>query len=422
MAALWLVKTTNGEHGPLESAELKALATSGKITPDTPVRRTTDDKWFVGKQIKGLFGETPSQSQQPPVTKKLPPVKIATAKTRSKSVDGAVRKDGQYLVVPDGYEMPDICVKTGEALNGTGIRIVKRLAWIPPWAYLFFLLAVIAGLIAIFVTRKIGTVTFYISRGAEAERHKWHVRNWLLFAVCILTAVTASTIESIVLGLLSLGLFVATIALYFTRVQLPLPRPKKIADGAIWLRGIEEDVVNRILESRSHLPVNCVPSATAPKAEGIAPQVCKTARASAICACRYARWVLPFCVPFFESRSLWSHRRSAPDDCAVYYGRICCSRNDSGVYCEFAQSCLAMANCGRREALFGRFVGGTFLVICVGSVLGLKLLVMATDRLDQLPVSSQRQTAQAPTSQQRSLRAEITRHYAKHLPICICGR
>ena len=55
MAGEWYYKTaTNKEHGPFTSAELKRLASQGRINPGTMVRKGVDGMWASASKVKGL--------------------------------------------------------------------------------------------------------------------------------------------------------------------------------------------------------------------------------------------------------------------------------------------------------------------------------------------------------------------------------
>ncbi len=53
--ANWYYKCAGEEVGPLSQEELKSHAETGKIQPDTQVRKGNSEKWFVAQNIKGLI-------------------------------------------------------------------------------------------------------------------------------------------------------------------------------------------------------------------------------------------------------------------------------------------------------------------------------------------------------------------------------
>lgn len=71
----WFYRTKAGEKGPLRPSDLMNLARQGVINPETPLRRSDDDKWVAAKKLKGLFPSAVEVPQNRPVvqrsTKKL---------------------------------------------------------------------------------------------------------------------------------------------------------------------------------------------------------------------------------------------------------------------------------------------------------------------------------------------------------------
>ena len=52
--AEWYYLVPKGEVGPISTAQLKKLASIGKISPDTMVRRDRDTGWSLASDVKGL--------------------------------------------------------------------------------------------------------------------------------------------------------------------------------------------------------------------------------------------------------------------------------------------------------------------------------------------------------------------------------
>ncbi len=70
--AKWFVVQSGREFGPVTSSQLKQMAATGQVQPDTLVRR--EDKQVAGAagKVNGLFAVPPPQSQPPPLTTKTP--------------------------------------------------------------------------------------------------------------------------------------------------------------------------------------------------------------------------------------------------------------------------------------------------------------------------------------------------------------
>ncbi len=54
MSRVWYYRSEDAVRGPLDSAGLKRLAASGRITPDTLVRRGTDGAWLAARDLPAL--------------------------------------------------------------------------------------------------------------------------------------------------------------------------------------------------------------------------------------------------------------------------------------------------------------------------------------------------------------------------------
>ncbi len=54
MAKKWYYKIKNKTVGPVTNAELLELIRSGKIQPDTPLRKG-DSQWVLARAVTGLF-------------------------------------------------------------------------------------------------------------------------------------------------------------------------------------------------------------------------------------------------------------------------------------------------------------------------------------------------------------------------------
>lgn len=63
MADTWFVKTQAGEDGPLSGRQLRQLATEGRLSTNTHVRKGPAGQWIPATEVKGLFDPIP-----PPIT------------------------------------------------------------------------------------------------------------------------------------------------------------------------------------------------------------------------------------------------------------------------------------------------------------------------------------------------------------------
>jgi hypothetical protein len=66
--AKWFYTTDGQPAGPIDSAALKQLATTGRLKPTDKVRREDLQEWYEAKQVKGLFIGAKSQPSVSPTT------------------------------------------------------------------------------------------------------------------------------------------------------------------------------------------------------------------------------------------------------------------------------------------------------------------------------------------------------------------
>ncbi len=100
--AQWHYKAADGRSvGPLSSAELKALADSGRVTPSTPIRQSTGQRWVPASQVKGLFQQEPrpaANRAEPTPRSPLPRPDVAPAPDSAPSGSVARRLAGIPLI------------------------------------------------------------------------------------------------------------------------------------------------------------------------------------------------------------------------------------------------------------------------------------------------------------------------------------
>jgi GYF domain 2 len=88
--AKWFYLTDGQPAGPVDSAALKQLATSGRLKPNDKVRREDMQEWYEAKQVKGLFSLAQSHSNPPATAPSVKRKKSESNSTpRPKSESGA---------------------------------------------------------------------------------------------------------------------------------------------------------------------------------------------------------------------------------------------------------------------------------------------------------------------------------------------
>jgi hypothetical protein len=78
--AEWFVVRKGKEHGPFQDAQLKSLATSGKLKEEDSVRRSDQKSTVTAKSIGGLFGPALSLESPPPAAPTPAPSPATAAK------------------------------------------------------------------------------------------------------------------------------------------------------------------------------------------------------------------------------------------------------------------------------------------------------------------------------------------------------
>lgn len=78
--AEWFVVRKGKEHGPFQDAQLKSLATSGKLKEEDQVRRSDQKSTVAAKTIGGLFGPALSLESPPPAAPTPAPSPATAAK------------------------------------------------------------------------------------------------------------------------------------------------------------------------------------------------------------------------------------------------------------------------------------------------------------------------------------------------------
>lgn len=63
MASVWFYRKGDAEFGPISSQQLKELAASGQLQPSDHIRREGMEEWAAANKAKGLFTQSPSNSE-----------------------------------------------------------------------------------------------------------------------------------------------------------------------------------------------------------------------------------------------------------------------------------------------------------------------------------------------------------------------
>ena len=92
MAQSWFYQTSEGQQSePVDSRELRRLAETGIVRPDTLVRQGDSARWIRAEQVQGLLQRTPAPSSSPgasPPRRPPPPSPIPESGAPSRGVSG----------------------------------------------------------------------------------------------------------------------------------------------------------------------------------------------------------------------------------------------------------------------------------------------------------------------------------------------
>jgi hypothetical protein len=177
MADQWYVQAGGKEVGPLSPSQLKGLASQGKITPDTKVRRGSDAAWVVASRVKGLFeappaaapkqspnvAATPPKASAPPAPPPMAPVRPAQMRTL---LPKAVPVDGRPLMMAQILGAAGLILGT-LALSTFWLAVLGAVGWTGIAVGAIGLLLAIAGLVV--SARKGGAGLYLNVAGASSS-------------------------------------------------------------------------------------------------------------------------------------------------------------------------------------------------------------------------------------------------------------
>lgn len=141
-------------------------------------------------------------------------------------------RQGDVLVCRKGAHLPDLCLATGTPTGGN--MVLKKLQWYPPWIGALVIISWPIALILMFVMRKKGDLTYYLSSEAQAKRKKALMIGGGVLALSVLLFIVGASAEAIPLFLLAFVGFLAGI-IVMAAVGVPY-RVQKIDNEFIHLK------------------------------------------------------------------------------------------------------------------------------------------------------------------------------------------
>lgn len=116
-------------------------------------------------------------------------------------------RDGSFLVVRDGAQLPMSCVKTGTSVADGAWRKRKMIAWNPPWVFVGLLGGVVPLLILMLVCQKKAHIAYSLSDDARRTILGRRSVGFVLLALFVLALylVISESVSGDVAGTVLLG-------------------------------------------------------------------------------------------------------------------------------------------------------------------------------------------------------------------------
>lgn len=158
---------------------------------------------------------------------------------------GIAWRDGKNMVVVDGAQLPDQCIKC--SLPAGGGRMKRKIYWHPPLVYIVLLFNIlIYAIVALCVRKSVKTDVGFCGT-CRSRRRLDLLIGWLslLGGIAVGIAVgIAGAVNEQYWGLAGLALFLFGVIWLIVRTQVLLPA--RIKDGRAWIKGCHKDYLARL--------------------------------------------------------------------------------------------------------------------------------------------------------------------------------
>jgi hypothetical protein len=156
-------------------------------------------------------------------------------------------REGKFLVVRDGAELPNRCIHTNQDVPPSGWRKRKQITWTPQWVFITILLSPLVLLLLALVLQKKAHITYSMSQAARSRLMRKRL-IWLgIFAAGVAIAVAGgmflSSDESLIAVLA--GILVGFVGLVGSVVQYALAVTGH-RDGRFTVKGCCEAYLNSL--------------------------------------------------------------------------------------------------------------------------------------------------------------------------------
>jgi hypothetical protein len=153
-----------------------------------------------------------------------------------------VWRDQSKLVMSKDATLPQWCIKCNAPTNGLVLK--RKLNWHHPAIYLILLVALLIYLIVAMVLRKSATVEIGLCEKHLAKRRQGLWITYILFFLGVGGFVLAIAAEDVTYLLVGVVLLLASVIFALAAVRVVVPA--KIDDRFVWLKGVNEEYLNRL--------------------------------------------------------------------------------------------------------------------------------------------------------------------------------
>jgi hypothetical protein len=173
-----------------------------------------------------------------------------------------VWRDGAFLVMSKGAELPDRCLRCNEPAEGW--RLKRKLGWHPPLYYALIIFNILIYAIVAMIVRKTAVVRVPLCARHRGRRRKMIAWGWALGLLGPLAMIAGPlgssnlgpglndgiSVASVVLGglMLLVGLILAIVA-------SQVASPEKIDKTHVWLQKVSPELLDSLPSWSNVLPV-----------------------------------------------------------------------------------------------------------------------------------------------------------------------
>ena len=150
-------------------------------------------------------------------------------------------RDGDYLVIRDGAELPNVCLRTNEPAGEGSWRKKRTMTWNPPWVFILILVNILVLILVALLTQKKAKMTYSLSAASRASIVKKRgIAFVLLLATVGLFYVGFTQLGDLVgVGMLG-GILCLIASLIFFAIADPI-KVVKFRDGWFRIKGCSKE-------------------------------------------------------------------------------------------------------------------------------------------------------------------------------------